>query len=115
LQPLAAGYPVEGDGGQIATWAAIAAWLFTLLIPPGLLYTTRTATFVESYYAVLAWLVCHRRCAHQRSSRKSRFEALVEDIGDGLGLLGSVLMACAAYLQNLAGSFYLGLFSQVWR
>ncbi len=99
----------RGDGGQIATWAAIAAWLFTLLIPPGLLYTTRTATFVESYYAVLAWLVAIAVALTSVRVAKAGLKRWWKILAMVWAYLGAFLWLAAAYLQNLAGSFYLGL------
>jgi hypothetical protein len=94
---------------EISTGAAIAAWLFTLSIPLCLLFTTRTATFAESYYAVMAWLVTIAialtsvRAANTGLKRSWKILTMV------WAYTGAFLWLAAAYLQNVPGSFYLGL------
>jgi len=97
------------DSGEIATGAAIAAWLITLSLPPCLLYTTRTATFAESYYAVLAWLVAIAVALTSVRAAKTGLKRSWKILAMVWAYTGAFLWLAAAYSQNLAGSFYLGL------
>lgn len=101
---------LEGwNGEQVATWAAIAAWLFTLSLPPFLLYTTKNATLAESYYAVLAWLVTTAVALASVRAAKTGLKRSWKILSMVWAYTGVFLWLSAAYLQNVPGSFYLGL------
>jgi hypothetical protein len=95
--------------GKTGTWAAIAAWLSSLLLPTCLFNTTKSATFADTYYAVLAWLIVAAIALTSRRVEKIGLKRLWKILAMFWAYSGALLWLAAAYMQDLSGTFYVGL------
>jgi lysophospholipase L1-like esterase len=99
----------RGNSGEYEIKATILASLCTLSLPFGLLYTTKHATFVETYYAVLAWLIAGAIALTSHRSTKAGLKRWWKILAMLWAYSGALLWLAAAYVQDVPSTFYIGL------
>lgn len=101
--------------GLLGPWALGIAWACTLIVPASLLLAKNKTYTLDTYYALVAWLIAGAIWAVAVGNRLLHPPKRWEALGMTWAAGGVLLWLWASYSLNLRVSFYFGLlFALAW-